>query len=100
MRPGGSLVYATCTVTPEENEAIIRGFLATRASWRIAGREAAAPGIRELLDENGMLRVLPHRHDMDGFFAVRLIRGESSQSDEIGQRGESGDSDERGADTN
>ena len=79
LRPGGSLVYATCTITAEENDAIIRGFLATRASWRLAGRDAAPAGIRQLLDENGMLRLLPHRHDADGFFAVRLVRGESSQ---------------------
>ncbi|MCH7890648.1 MAG: hypothetical protein IH921_04005, partial [Gemmatimonadetes bacterium] len=78
---GGSLVYSTCTVTPEENEAVIRGFLATRASWRVAGREAVPAGIGELLDENGMLRLLPHRHDTDGFFAVRLIRGEPGTSD-------------------
>ncbi|MEE8167083.1 MAG: 16S rRNA (cytosine(967)-C(5))-methyltransferase RsmB [Myxococcota bacterium] len=83
LRPGGSLVYATCTLTPEENEAIIRGFLATRASWRLAGRDAVPAGIRELLDENGMLRLLPHRHDTDGFFAVRLVRGESGERGEM-----------------
>jgi 16S rRNA (cytosine967-C5)-methyltransferase len=76
LRPGGSLVYSTCTVTPEENEAIIRGFMATRASWRIADRKSAPEQIRELIDDDGMLRLLTHRHDTDGFFAVRLIRGE------------------------
>jgi len=80
LRPGGSLVYSTCTVTPEENEALIRGFLATRASWRVAGRDAVPAGVGELLDESGMLRLLPHRHDTDGFFAVRLVRGESGES--------------------
>jgi 16S rRNA (cytosine967-C5)-methyltransferase len=75
LSPGGSLVYSTCTVTPEENEAVIRGFLATRASWKIAPRDAAPSEMRELVDDEGTLRLLPHRHDMDGFFAVRLIRG-------------------------
>jgi len=75
LRPGGSLVYSTCTVTPEENEAIIRGFMATRASWRIANRDSAPEQIRELIDDDGLLRMLPHRNDTDGFFAVRLIRG-------------------------
>ncbi len=78
LRPGGSLVYSTCTVTPEENEAVVRGFMATRASWRIASREEAPESLRELLDDEGMLRTLPHRHDADGFFAVRLVRGERS----------------------
>ena len=75
LRPGGSLVYSTCTFTREENEAVVRGFMATRANWRIARREEAPPGLRDLVDDEGFLRLLPHRHDMDGFFAVRLIRG-------------------------
>lgn len=76
LRPGGSLVYSTCTVTPEENEQVIRGFLATRASWRIAPRDTAPEALRDLLDADGFLRLLPHRHDTDGFFAARLIRGQ------------------------
>lgn len=78
LRPGGSLVYSTCTVTPEENEAVVKGFMATRASWRIAARDEAPASIRPLMDAEGMLRLLPHRpecNDMDGFFAVRLVRG-------------------------
>lgn len=78
LRPGGSLVYSTCTVTPEENESVIRGFMATRASWRIAPRDEAPARLQPLIDEQGFLRLLPHRPecmDMDGFFAVRLVRG-------------------------
>ena len=75
LRPGGILVYSTCTVTPEENESVIRGFLATRASWRISSREEAPDGIRDLIDDDGFLRLLPHRHGTDGFFAARLVRG-------------------------
>lgn len=77
LRPGGSLVYSTCTITPEENESVIEGFMATRPDWQIAPREAAPAVLQELIDEEGFLRLLPHRHDMDGFFAVRLIRGDS-----------------------
>jgi 16S rRNA (cytosine967-C5)-methyltransferase len=79
LRPGGSLVYSTCTVTPEENEAIIRGFMATRASWRIADGSSAPESIRDLMGDDGMLRLLPHRHDTDGFFAVRLVRGDRNE---------------------
>ena len=83
LRPGGSLVYSTCTVTPEENEAVIRGFMATRANWRIASRDEAPEAIRDLIDEDGYFRVLPHMpnrsdqtgtRDMDGFFAVKIVR--------------------------
>ena len=77
LRPGGSLVYSTCTITPEENESVIRGFMATRAGWQIASKSSAPAVMKELIDEDGTLRLLPHRHDMDGFFAVRLIRGQS-----------------------
>jgi 16S rRNA (cytosine967-C5)-methyltransferase len=76
LRPGGTLVYSTCTVTPEENEQVIRGFLATRASWRVVPGSEAPETLRPLIDEEGQLRLLPHHHDMDGFFAVRLQRGE------------------------
>ena len=76
LRPGGSLVYSTCTMTAEENESVIRGFMATRPGWQIAPKESAPTVMWELIDENGFLRLLPQRLDMDGFFAVRLIRGQ------------------------
>ena len=87
LRPGGSLVYSTCTITTEENDAVIRGFMATRANWKIAPRESAPAVIQPLMDEQGFLRILPHRHDMDGFFAVRLIRGESETGGNAKGRG-------------
>ncbi len=77
LRPGGSLVYSTCTITPEENESVVQAFMATRPGWQIAPKQEAPAVMQELIDENGFLRLLPHRHDMDGFFAVRLIRGDS-----------------------
>ena len=80
LRPGGRLVYSTCTVTPEENEAVVRGFLATRASWRVAGRDEAPEAMQGLLDDEGFMRLWPHRHDMDGFFAVQLVRGEAKDA--------------------
>jgi len=80
LRPGGSLVYSTCTLTREENDEVVRGFLATRSRWRIASREEAPASLRQLVDEGGALRIWPHRHDMDGFFAVRLIKPLSAQA--------------------
>jgi 16S rRNA C967 or C1407 C5-methylase (RsmB/RsmF family) len=55
---------------------VIRGFMATRASWRIASRDEAPEALRELIGEDGFLRLLPHRDDTDGFFAARLVRGQ------------------------
>jgi 16S rRNA (cytosine967-C5)-methyltransferase len=74
LRPGGILVYSTCTLLPEENEAVVEGFLRENQGVALAPRETAAEEVRELLDANGFLRTLPHRHDTDGFFAARFER--------------------------
>jgi 16S rRNA (cytosine967-C5)-methyltransferase len=64
----GVLVYAVCTFTREENEAVVENFLATQP--RFALERAPAPSA--LLTADGYLRTLPHRDGLDGFFAVRL----------------------------
>lgn len=74
VRPGGSLVYATCTIGREENDAVIERFLATRPDF---AREDAAPFLppaaRSFVGADGALRTFPHRGGLDGFFAVRLM---------------------------
>jgi 16S rRNA (cytosine967-C5)-methyltransferase len=70
VTPGGRLVYATCSLEPEENEAVVRAFLAAHSEFRLD-----PPGEFPLpLDPDGMLRCLPHRHGTDGFTAVRFRR--------------------------
>jgi len=80
VRPGGTLVYATCTLIREENEDAVRDLCAT-APFRI---ETAAAHLDEaaagLVDASGFLRTYPHRHDLDGFFAARLLRVEPASS--------------------
>jgi len=74
VKPGGRLVYATCSFLPQENEAIVQGFLARQPAFELlnCGNLLAAQKID--LDTGEFLRVLPHSHGCDGFFAAALIR--------------------------
>jgi 16S rRNA (cytosine967-C5)-methyltransferase len=70
VKAGGRLVYATCSLEPEENDAVTAAFLAGHGDFAIE----APDGFPLALDERGVLRCLPHRHGTDGFTAVRLRR--------------------------
>jgi len=70
VKPGGRLVYATCSTEPEENEAVAGAFRAARPDFVLdPPAEFPLP-----LDADGVLRCRPHRHGTDGFTAVRFRR--------------------------
>ena len=83
LKPGGRLVYATCSVLPEENEAIAEAFSAANpdflpvdagqilAELKVEGASGLCAG-----GESGLkyLRLWPHRHGTDGFFAAIWVR--------------------------
>jgi 16S rRNA (cytosine967-C5)-methyltransferase len=72
VKPGGLLVYSTCSLEVEENDAQVERFLAEHSEWRLEPPpEGAVPAA--VLDA-GRLRVLPQRHGTDGAFAARLRR--------------------------
>jgi 16S rRNA (cytosine967-C5)-methyltransferase len=74
LKPGGRLVYATCSILPEENDEVVASFLAVHPEFRSlhCGELLASQGID--LDTGAHLRVFPHSHGMDGFFAAALER--------------------------
>jgi len=74
VKPGGRVVYATCSVLPEENDAIVDAFLRTHPTFaeRDVAPLLAQAGVA--LDTGPRLRLTPHVHGCDGFFAAVLER--------------------------
>ncbi len=75
LKPGGRLVYATCSLLPEENQQIVEAFLAAHPAFvrRPAAEVLAAQGIAVLLSGPD-LQLAPHTHGTDGFYAAVLER--------------------------
>jgi 16S rRNA (cytosine967-C5)-methyltransferase len=73
LRPGGTLVYSTCTISPDENEAVVQAFLAEHEEFAIAEPPSDLP-VWDHPSVPGLLQTLPHRDGTDGFFIARLRR--------------------------
>jgi 16S rRNA (cytosine967-C5)-methyltransferase len=75
VRPGGVVVYATCTLTTMENEAVIEDFLSAHGAFTIQDpRPYLPPSARLFTDDACFFRTYPHGQGLDGFFAARLQR--------------------------
>jgi 16S rRNA (cytosine967-C5)-methyltransferase len=71
---GGRLVYATCSLLDEENEGIVQGFLASHPDFELVPMHKVLAEQRIPLEMGDYLKMLPHKHGTDGFFAAVLER--------------------------
>ena len=74
VKSGGRLVYATCSLLNEENDFIVEQFLATHADFELVPMKAVLEEQKIPLEMDQYLKMLPHKHQTDGFFAAVLQR--------------------------
>lgn len=77
LKNDGVFVYSTCTLAEEENQAVIRAFLAENADYQLGKQSLDLLGAtvtKKALIEPGMLQILPHYFDSDGFFISRMVK--------------------------
>lgn len=74
LKPGGSLLYSTCSTSVEENEEVVEEFLLHHPDFMLENLNELFPAWNELFEFYGMFRTWPHRHGTDGFFAARIRR--------------------------
>jgi len=74
LKPGGRLVYATCSLLPEENEQLVEAFLAEGGFSLLPVRELLTQAHMNLPDSQDYLKLSPARDGTDGFFAAVMIK--------------------------
>jgi 16S rRNA (cytosine967-C5)-methyltransferase len=74
VKTGGRLVYATCSLLSEENEEVVEAFLSGHPEFRLLHCGALLQDARISVDNELFLKLYPHRHGTDGFFAAALHR--------------------------
>ena len=75
VKPGGRVVYATCSLLAEENEAIVEDFLAVNPAFSLIDCDSVLAQQNIVLRTGKYLRLTPHQHGTDGFFGAILQRG-------------------------
>lgn len=77
VKPGGVLVYSTCTIEPDENEGMVKRFLASNTDFIMEDIAPLLPGkLRKQEAKNGFVQLFPNTDGIDGFFIARMKRGD------------------------
>jgi 16S rRNA (cytosine967-C5)-methyltransferase len=79
VKPGGRLVYATCSILDEENEVIVAAFLAAHPEFELRPVGQLLAELKISLEMQDYLKLMPHRHHTDGFFAAVMERRKPEQ---------------------
>ena len=74
LKPGGRLVYGTCSFLPQENQQIVETFLAAHPEFTLLPVNQVLSEQRIDLDTGDYLQLQPHRHNTDGFFAAVMVK--------------------------
>lgn len=72
LKPGGVIVYSTCTLTRDENEQVVESFLTAHREFELENAAGYLPEQAKPMVQGSYFLALPHRHNTDGFFAARM----------------------------
>ncbi|MCG4585986.1 16S rRNA (cytosine(967)-C(5))-methyltransferase RsmB, partial [Anaerosalibacter bizertensis] len=75
LKPGGILIYSTCTIEREENINMIRNFITENNEFQLAGFDHLLESKKNIeTAEKGYIELFPHIHGTDGFFIAKLLK--------------------------
>ena len=74
VKPGGVLVYSTCTINPAENGEIIKSFLEDNSEFILEDASPFVPDTLHSAVQNKFVNLIPFRYGIDGFFIARMRR--------------------------
>jgi 16S rRNA (cytosine967-C5)-methyltransferase len=72
VKPSGVIVYSTCSIEDEENFQVVKKFLENNPEFQLISAKGIVSD--DVIDQNGCIQTYPHKHQMDGVFAAKIIK--------------------------